>query len=37
MAIKLQKGQRINLKKETGAELKQFCINIIIIIFFLNN
>lgn len=26
MAIKLQKGQRINLKKETGAELKQFCV-----------
>jgi tellurium resistance protein TerZ len=26
MAIKLQKGQRINLKKETGDELKQFCV-----------
>lgn len=26
MAIRLQKGQRINLKKETGAELKQFCV-----------
>lgn len=26
MAINLQKGQRINLKKETGVELKQFCV-----------
>lgn len=26
MAIKLAKGQRINLKKETGGELKQFCV-----------
>lgn len=26
MAIKLQKGQRINLKKEAGTELKQFCV-----------
>jgi tellurium resistance protein TerZ len=26
MAIRLQKGQRINLKKETGDALKQFCV-----------
>lgn len=26
MAINLQKGQRINLKKESGVELKQFCV-----------
>ena len=26
MAIILQKGQRINLKKETGDELKEFCV-----------
>lgn len=26
MAINLQKGQRINLKKEAGTELKQFCV-----------
>ena len=26
MAINLQKGQRINLEKETGAKLQQFCV-----------
>lgn len=26
MAIRLQKGQRINLKKETGDELREFCV-----------
>lgn len=28
MAINLQKGQRINLKKENGAELSQACVGI---------
>ena len=26
MAIKLEKGQRINLEKETGAKLTNFCV-----------
>ena len=26
MAIKLEKGQRINLEKESGAKLTNFCV-----------
>ena len=26
MAIKLEKGQRINLEKETGVKLTNFCV-----------
>ena len=26
MAIRLEKGQRINLEKETGAKLTNFCV-----------
>ena len=28
MAINLQKGQRINLEKSSGAKLTQFCVGV---------
>ena len=28
MAIRLEKGQRINLEKETGAKLTNFCVRV---------